>query len=108
MCSTTTARGSGSFPILEEDGNDDLPTQDEWTTPCADQKNEIPVVPEGALLWDAFQNEVTFNVVSDSREADLAVASAGTDLSTLGNCFSDNEFTDIGAARAREPRPVRR
>ncbi len=85
--------GIGLVPYLEEDGNDDLPTQDEWTTPCADQKNEIPVVPEGALLWDAFQNEVTFNVVSDSREADLAVASAGTDLSTLGNCFSDNEFT---------------
>jgi hypothetical protein len=70
-----------------------MPTQDEWATPCVDQKNEVPVVPDGALLWDAYQNEVTDNVVSDSREADLAVASAGTDLSTLGNCFSDNEFT---------------
>jgi hypothetical protein len=84
--------GIGLVPFLEEDANDDLPTEDEWDTPCADQKNELPVVPDGALLWDSFENEVTLNVVSDSREADLALASAGTDISTLRNCFSGNEF----------------
>jgi len=85
--------GIGLVPFLEEDGNDDLPTEEEWETPCAEQKNEIPVAPEGALLWDSYLNRVIGNIVSDSREADIALGSAGTDLSTLGNCFSDNEYT---------------
>ncbi len=85
--------GIGLVPFLEEDANDDLPTEEEWATPCADQKNELPVVPDGPLLWDSYENEVTGNIVSDSREADLAVASAGGDISTFRNCFSGNEFT---------------
>ena len=47
------------MPFLEEDPNDDLPTEEEWTTPCAEQKNEMPALPDGALLWDSFENEVT-------------------------------------------------
>lgn len=84
--------GIGLVPFLEEDPNDDLPTPDEWSTTCDIQKNEPLATPDGALLWDAQQNTVTDNVVSDSREADLAVASAGGDISTFGNCFSGNEF----------------
>lgn len=84
--------GIGLVPFLEEAANDDLPTQDEWTKPCAEQKQETPVVPEGALLWDSYQNVVTLNVVSDSGEADLAVASAGGEISTFGNCWAGNEF----------------
>ena len=41
---------------------------------------------------DAYENEVTGNVVTDSREADLAVASAGEDIATFRNCFAGNEF----------------
>lgn len=85
--------GIGLVPFLEEDANDDLPTEEEWGLSCAEQKNQTPAVPEGSLLWDAQQNTVTGNVVSDSREADLAVASAGGDISTFANCFSGNEFT---------------
>ncbi len=82
--------GIGLVPFLEEDPNDDLPTPEEWDTPCAEQKNEIPATPTGALLWNAYENRVIGNDVSDSREADIAVASAGEDISTFRNCFSDN------------------
>jgi hypothetical protein len=85
--------GIGLVPFLEEDPNDDLPTEDEWALPCAEQKNQAPAAVEGAILWDALQNQVTGNVVSDSREADIAVASAGGDISTFANCFAGNEFT---------------
>ena len=82
--------GIGLVPFLEEDPNDDLPTPEEWDTPCAEQKNEIPATPTGPLLWNAYENRVIGNDVSDSREADIAVASAGEDISTFRNCFSDN------------------
>ncbi|HUF98744.1 MAG TPA: right-handed parallel beta-helix repeat-containing protein [Ilumatobacter sp.] len=85
--------GIGLVPFLEEFPNDDMPTEDEWAVPCSEQKLETPVVPEGALLWDSLGNSVSGNVVTDSREADLAVASAGSDISTFNNCFSNNEFT---------------
>jgi hypothetical protein len=84
--------GIGLVPFLEEEPNDDLPTTDEWELPCEEQKQQAVVIPDGALLWDAFENQVSGNVVSNSGEADLALASAGTDLSTLGNCFGGNEF----------------
>jgi hypothetical protein len=85
--------GIGLIPFPEEFPNDDMPTEDEWATPCSEQKNEPPVVPDGALLWDSIGNRVVGNVVTNSREADLATASVGVDLSTLRNCFSGNEFT---------------
>jgi hypothetical protein len=85
--------GIGLVPYLEEDPNDDLPTPEEWSIPCSEQKNEVPVAPTGSLLWNAYENTVTGNVVSDSREADLALASAGEDISTFRNCFADNHFT---------------
>ncbi|MTA14285.1 MAG: hypothetical protein F2534_16920 [Actinobacteria bacterium] len=84
--------GIGLVPFLEEDANDDLPTRDEWEIDCATQKQQAPTEPDGALLWDSFENRVIGNVVSDSRSADLAVASAGSDISTFGNCFSGNTF----------------
>ena len=82
--------GIGLVPYLEEDPNDDLPTPEEWDTPCAEQKNEMPATPTGPLLWNAYENKVIGNDVSDSREADLALASAGEDISTFRNCFADN------------------
>ena len=83
--------GIGLVPFLEEDPNDDLPTPEEWDIPCAEQKNQVPATPTGALLWNAYENTVKGNVVSDSREADIAVASAGDDISTFRNCFEGNE-----------------
>lgn len=85
--------GIGLVPYLEEDPNDDLPTPEEWDTPCAEQKNEIPATPTGPLLWNAYENKVVDNMISDSREADIALASAGDDISTFRNCFEGNEIT---------------
>jgi hypothetical protein len=85
--------GIGLVPFLEEDPNDDLPTRDEWDVDCATQKTQAPATPDGALLWDSFETRVIGNVVEDSRAADLAVDSAGGDVSTFGNCWSGNSFT---------------
>lgn len=85
--------GIGLVPYLEETPNDDLPTEEEWTLPCEEQKLLDVVIPDEALLWDSFQNVVTDNVVTNSGEADLAVASAGGDISTFGNCWGGNEHT---------------
>ena len=85
--------GIGLVPFLEETPNDDLPTEDEWELSCDESRELEVVVPEEALLWDSFDNVVRDNVVTNSGEADLAVASAGGDISTFRNCFSGNEFT---------------
>lgn len=85
--------GIGLVPFLEEDPTDDMPTPEEWDVPCADQKNEAPAIEvPGALLWQPQRNEVTDNVVTRSGTADVAVSTVGTDVSTLGNCFSGNEL----------------
>lgn len=85
--------GIGLVPYLEEAPNDDLPTPEEWDITCDEQKQLPIAVPEGALLWDSFNNVVRDNVVTNSGEADLALASADGDISTFGNCFAGNEFT---------------
>ncbi len=85
--------GIGLIPFPEQFPYDEMPTEDEWDMPCSEQKNQPLVVPEGAGQWESMGNRVVGNVVTNSREADLATASVGIDLSTLGNCFRDNEFT---------------
>jgi hypothetical protein len=85
--------GIGLVPYLEETPNDDQPAEDEWALTCEEQKELDIEIPEGAILWDSFRNRVTGNVVTNSGEADLAVASAGGDLATFGNCFGGNEFS---------------
>jgi hypothetical protein len=85
--------GIGLVPFLEEDPNDDLPTPDEWEIDCATQKQQPVSDPGEGLLWDSQLNRVIGNVVSDSRSADIAVASAGGDISTFDNCWADNTFT---------------
>jgi Right handed beta helix region len=84
--------GIGLVPFLEEDPNDDMPPGAEWDMDCATQKQQPVNVPEGGLLWDSLENRVIGNDVSDSRAADIAVASAGGDISTFGNCWSGNTF----------------
>ena len=83
--------GIGLVPFLEEDANDTLPPRDEWELTCAESKALEVEVPTEALLWDSFDNVVRNNVLADNRRADIAMGSAGTDLWTLGNCFSGNE-----------------
>lgn len=85
--------GIGLVPFPEEEPVDDMPGPDEWERSCAETKDDAPVDdPPAELLWDALENRVTGNVVSDSGEADLAVAAVGVDLATLDNCFADNDF----------------
>ena len=85
--------GIGLVPFLEEDANDAIPDKDAWDTDCATQKQQMPVIPDGPLLWDSQDNEVRDNVLEDNRRADIAVASAGTNLWEMGNCFEGNTFT---------------
>lgn len=85
--------GIGLVPFLEEDPNDAAPLPEEWKTTCEDSKSNTPVDPGAAILWDSQQNRVIGNVLSDNRAADMLVASAGTDVSTLGHCFTGNTYT---------------
>ena len=85
--------GIGLVPFLEDDPNDNVPTPEEWATTCEDSKVLVPEDPGTAILWDAQQNRVIGNVLENNRAADILVASAGTDVSTLGNCFSGNTLT---------------
>ena len=85
--------GIGLVPFLEEDASDVMPEKSAWEMTCEESKNVIPVQPEGPLLWDSQDTTVRGNVLEDNRRADIAVASAGTDLWTLGNCFEGNTFT---------------
>ncbi len=84
--------GIGLVPFLEEDPNDDLPTEADWAITCEESKSIAPAEPTGALLWDSWQNRVVGNVLEDNRHFDIIVASVGTDVSTLGHCFSGNTF----------------
>ena len=84
--------GIGMVPYLEETPNDDIPTPEEWEITCDEQKQQPIAEQTDALLWDSYENIVRGNVVSNSGEADIAIASAGGDISTFGNCVADNEF----------------
>ncbi len=85
--------GIGLVPFLEEDASDVMPEKSAWEMTCEESKNVMPVQPKGPLLWDSQDTTVRGNVLEDNRRADIAVASAGTDLWTLGNCFEGNTFT---------------
>jgi hypothetical protein len=85
--------GISLVPFLEEDPNDSIPTEEEWATTCAEAKQELPTDPGGPILWDSMRNRVIENVLEDNRHADILVASAGADVSTLGHCFSRNVFS---------------
>jgi len=90
--------GIGLVPFPEDDPNDTVPGQDEWTLTCEESKALPVTVPGESVLWDAYQNRVIGNVLENNRQADLLLASVGTDISTLGNCFSGNTFTSSSPA----------
>jgi hypothetical protein len=100
--------GIGLVPFLEEGPADDQPPASEWNRTCEETKADPapdPATVPSVVLWDSQQNEVIGNVLEDNREGDLAVASAGTDISTLGNCFSDNEFVRSRPAKVETLAP---
>ena len=88
--------GIGLVLYPEDEASDVVPPESEWDTPCAETKDAPPDVPDPSALatvfWNSTGNRVVGNVVSGSGLGDLAAASIGAELSTLGNCFSDNTF----------------
>ena len=86
--------GIGLVPFLEEDPNDVMPTQEQWSLTCEESKDLDPVIPDGPLLWESQQTRVIGNVVSDSRQADLINASVSMAEADLGNCFSGNTYSN--------------
>ncbi|HWL41600.1 MAG TPA: right-handed parallel beta-helix repeat-containing protein [Ilumatobacter sp.] len=97
--------GIGMVPFLEEFPNDVVPPADQWDMPCSEQK-DLPVeVPDGAILWDSMENRVIGNIVSDSREADIAIASADPLTSAFGSCVLDNEAATYAPAALAELAP---
>jgi hypothetical protein len=97
--------GIGLVPFLEDVANDDIPTPDEWVLTCDEQKELEVNIPDGPLLWDSIGNRVVGNVLSDNRQGDVIIASAGTDEATLGNCVSANELTFTAPAGLQEVAP---
>ena len=89
--------GIGLVPFPEEEANDGVPDDSTWDTPCAEVRDDPPAVTDpdalGLVLWDAMQNQVVDNVVSDSGLADIGVGSLQPDLAALGNCFSGNTIS---------------
>jgi hypothetical protein len=85
--------GIGLVPFPEEQALDEQPSADEWDTPCAETRDDpVSSAPPELLLWDAYENVVTDNVVEDSRLADIAFGSIAGDPTSVGNCFAGNTF----------------
>ena len=86
--------GIGLVPFPESDANDVVPPAENDDMPCDEARN-LPAadpadVPE-TVLWNPRDNAVIGNVIEDSRLADIGVGSL-EDVSTMRNCFADNEF----------------
>jgi hypothetical protein len=115
--------GIGLVPFPEEDASDLAPPPSEWDTPC-DVARAEPIEPiaaedckaiEGLLagcvvMWDAYENRVTGNVVEGSGVADIAVSSvdllgSGVTTESLGNCFGDNTFSTTAPADLEQLAP---
>jgi hypothetical protein len=88
--------GIGLVPFPEEDPKDVVPSPDLDGRPCSESKNAPAPDPASVpdlVIWSPRDNRVVGNVVEDSRLADIAVGTVGADVSTLGNCFADNDVT---------------
>ena len=89
--------GIGLVPFPEDEANDGVPDDSTWDTPCAEVRDDPPAVTDpdllGLVLWDAMQNQVRDNVVSDSGLADIGFGSLQPDLAGLDNCFAGNTFS---------------
>ncbi len=93
--------GIGAVPFPEEDAVDIKPPASADDTPCSETRDKATAaeadIPD-IVLWNARDNRIVNNSVTDSGLADLASATIKVDdtsetTSQLNNCFSDNEFT---------------
>ena len=75
--------GIALAPFDETGANDDLPTREEWVTPCAEARQQAPAtsIPE-TIFWESFDNVIRDNVIEDSRYADIGVAILTADPAT--------------------------
>jgi Right handed beta helix region len=92
--------GIGLFSRLEDDPNAPPPPPDD-ERPCRETREDPPADPAAipaSLVWDARGNQVVGNAVGDSRVADIAVATRGTDPSELDNCFDGNRYSSSAPA----------
>ena len=99
--------GIALVPFPEEQANDVAPPEEEWDVPCEETKDEVPDADPADLemvWWDAAQNRVVGNDVSDSRMADLAFGTISDDPGVLANCFADN----VASSRLMERLGMRR
>jgi hypothetical protein len=79
--------GIALVPFPEDDPSFPQPETDPG--PCEPTKDDAPPTEEvEGILWNASDNIVRDNVVSDSRLADLGVGFADP----MGNCFAGNTF----------------
>jgi len=91
--------GIALVPFLEEGANDALPSEDDWTTECAEQRLEplADEIPE-QLLWESYDNVIRGNSISESGVVDLAVEGVGALTGTLRNCWVGNDFATSAPA----------
>lgn len=88
------AQGNG---ILIAGGNDNLVTNNRvWDHDIA---GIVTVLNPDKTVWFSNRNKVVKNIVSDSREADLAT------FGGEGNCFSNNEFANSKPSNIEQVHP---
>lgn len=83
--------GIALVPYLEWSASDEITPRERWSLPCSESRQLATTTPSGPILWEPYESRVVDNVVEGSGIADLVLASTGIDVSTLGNCFSDND-----------------
>lgn len=91
--------GIAVVPFFEEGANDDMPTRDEWTRTCDEQRAQplAEEIPE-RLVWESYDNTIRANSITDSRVADIGVEAVSEPTAGLGNCFEANDITTSAPA----------
>lgn len=87
--------GIGLVPYPEDAPIDKEPPESEYGRTCDEARQDPapdPSLLPATILWDSKQNRVVENVLEDNRDGDLVVASVGTDVSSLGNCWDQNVY----------------
>ncbi len=114
--------GIGLVPFPEADANDVPPAPSAWGDPCsahhepgtgvpAKQCQKVSVIGPGCvILWDARDNKVEDNTVSNSGlvdigEATIDLTNSGITTEKLGNCFSGNKVTTTSPANVEALAP---
>ena len=116
--------GIGLVPFPEADANDVPPASSAWADPCSAHHVPGTGVPESkcqkisiigpgcVVLWDAQDNKIQDNTISNSGlvdmgEATIDLTNSGVTTEKLGNCFSGNTETTTSPVECRGARAVR-